>query len=98
MIAANNQNGPIDYLASFIATVGVADPNFILALFLIFFFVLLPLVPRTGGWDSPIDWVLPTLALALGPIGIIARYTRSSMVEVLRQEFVRTAYAKGLSD
>lgn len=98
MIAAINQNGPIDYLASFIATVGVAVPNFILALFLIFFFVLLPLVPRTGGWDSPIDWVLPTLALALGPIGIIARYTRSSMVEVLRQEFVRTAYAKGLSD
>jgi ABC-type dipeptide/oligopeptide/nickel transport system permease component len=70
-----------------------------LALFLIVLLVLLiPIIPRTGGWDSPIDWVLPTLALALGPIGIIARYTRASMVEVLRQDFIRTAYAKGLSD
>jgi len=99
VIAAINQNGPVDYLCSFIATLGVAVPNFILALFLIVIFVLLlPLVPRTGGWDSPIDWVLPTIALALGPIGIIARYTRASMVEVLRQDFIRTAYAKGLSD
>ncbi len=99
IIAAINQNGPVDYLCSFIATLGVAVPNFILALFLIVLLVLLiPIIPRTGGWDSPIDWVLPTLALALGPIGIIARYTRASMVEVLRQDFIRTAYAKGLSD
>ncbi len=99
VIAAINQNGPVDYLCSFIATLGVAVPNFILALFLIVLLVLLiPIIPRTGGWDSPIDWVLPTLALALGPIGIIARYTRASMVEVLRQDFIRTAYAKGLSD
>lgn len=99
VIAAINQNGPIDYLCSFIATLGVAVPNFILALFLIVLLVLLvPVIPRTGGWDSPIDWVLPTIALALGPIGIIARYTRASMVEVLRQDFIRTAYAKGLSD
>lgn len=99
VIAAINQNGPLDYLCSFIATLGVAVPNFILALFLIVLLVLLvPVIPRTGGWDSPIDWVLPTIALALGPIGIIARYTRASMVEVLRQDFIRTAYAKGLSD
>lgn len=99
VIAAINQNGPVDYFCSFIATLGVAVPNFILALFLIVVFVLLiPLIPRTGGWESPTDWILPTIALALGPIGIIARYTRASMVEVLRQEFVRTAYAKGLSD
>ncbi len=99
VIAAINQNGPVDYLCSIIATLGVAVPNFILALFLIVTFVLLiPVIPRTGGWDSPIDWVLPTIALALGPIGIIARYTRASMVEVLRQDFIRTAYAKGLSD
>lgn len=99
VIAAINQNGPVDYLCSLIATLGVAVPNFILALFLILFLVLLiPVVPRTGGWESPIDWILPTIALALGPIGIIARYTRASMVEVLRQDFVRTAYAKGLND
>jgi len=99
VLAAVNQNGPIDYLCSIIATLGVSLPNFILALFLILLFVLLlPVIPRTGGWSSPIDWVLPTIALSLGPMGILARYTRASMVEVMRQDFVRTAQAKGLSN
>ena len=99
VLAAVNQNGPIDYLCSLFATLGVSLPNFILALFLIVLFVrLVPIIPRTGGWSSPIDWVLPTLALSLGPVGILARYTRASMVEVMRQDFIRTAQAKGLSD
>ena len=99
VLAAINQNGPIDYAARVLATLGVSVPNFILALFLIVGFVLLlPLIPRTGGWESPIDWVLPTIALSLGPIGIIARYTRASMVEVMAQDFIRTAYAKGLAE
>ncbi len=99
VLAAINQNGPIDYAARILATLGVSVPNFILALFLIVGFVLLlPVIPRTGGWESPIDWILPTIALALGPIGIIARYTRASMVEVMGQDFIRTAYAKGLAE
>lgn len=99
VLAAVNQNGPIDYVCSLFATLGVSLPNFILALFLIVLFVrLVPIIPRTGGWSSPIDWVLPTLALSLGPVGILARYTRASMVEVMRQDFIRTAQAKGLSD
>jgi ABC-type dipeptide/oligopeptide/nickel transport system permease component len=99
VLAAINQNGPIDYAARVLATIGVSVPNFILALFLIVGFVLLlPVIPRTGGWESPIDWVLPTIALSLGPIGIIARYTRASMVEVMGQDFIRTAYAKGLAE
>jgi ABC-type dipeptide/oligopeptide/nickel transport system permease component len=99
VLAAINQNGPIDYAARILATLGVSVPNFILALFLIVGFVLLlPVIPRTGGWESPIDWILPTIALSLGPIGIIARYTRASMVEVMGQDFIRTAYAKGLAE
>lgn len=99
VLAAINQNGPIDYAARVVATLGVSVPNFILALFLIVIFVLLlPIVPRTGGWESPIDWVLPTIALSLGPMGIIARYTRTSIVEVMGQDFIRTAYAKGLAE
>lgn len=99
VLAAVNQNGPVDYVCSLLATLGVSLPNFILALFLIVLFVrLVPIIPRTGGWSSPIDWVLPTLALSLGPVGILARYTRASMVEVMRQDFIRTAQAKGLSD
>jgi len=98
VLAAVDQNGPIDYVCSFIATLGVAVPNFVLAIFLIVVFVLgLGVIPRTGGWTSPVDWILPTIALGLGPLGILARYTRSSMVEVMRQDYMRTAQAKGLS-
>lgn len=98
VLAAVNQNGPIDYICSFLATLGVAIPNFVLAVFLVVIFVLgLRWLPHTGGWNGPIDWILPTLALGLGPLGILARYTRSSMVEVLRQDYIRTATAKGLA-
>jgi dipeptide transport system permease protein len=47
-------------------------------------------------WTSPLHMILPTLALATGPMAIIARLTRSSMIEVLTQDYIRTARAKGL--
>ncbi|HEX3722975.1 MAG TPA: ABC transporter permease, partial [Nitrolancea sp.] len=72
--------------------------NFVLSIFFIVLFVIvLHVLPSTGGWDGPKDWVMPAVALGLGPLGILARYTRSSMVEVLHQDYVRTAQAKGLS-
>lgn len=96
VVAAARQNGPIDYICSVLATLGVAFPNFIIGVFLIYLFVLkLGWIPRTGGLEKPVDWILPTIALALGPMGIISRYTRSSMVEVIRSDYVRTARAKG---
>lgn len=98
VFAAINRNGPIDYACSFMATLGVAIPNFVLGVFSIVLFVLvLHWIPHTGGWSSPIDRVLPTLALGLGPLGILARYTRSSMVEVMGEDYMRTARAKGLT-
>jgi len=98
VLAAVNQNGPIDYLSTFLATLGVAVPNFVLSIFFIVLFVIvLHILPSTGGWNGPKDWVMPAFALGLGPLGILARYTRSSMVEVLQQDYVRTAQAKGLS-
>ena len=79
-------------------TLGVSVPNFVLAVFLIVLFsFVIPLLP-TGGWGSPRDWVLPAVTLALGPLGIIARFTRSSMVEVIRSDYIRTARAKGLAE
>jgi len=52
----------------------------------------------TGGWKGPTYWVLPTVALAGFPIAVIARYTRASMLEVTRKDYIRTAQSKGLRD
>lgn len=99
VLAASRQNSPLDYTCTVLATMGVAFPNYVVGVFLIYVFVLrLGWVPRTGGLEEPIDWVLPTIALALGPLGIIARYVRSSMVEVIRSDYVRTARAKGATE
>ena len=98
VLAAVYQNRGWDYLSVGVATFGVAVPNFVLAVFLIVLFSLMvPLFP-TGGWDSPRHWVLPTLTLALAPLGIVARFTRASMLEVIRADYTLTARAKGLSE
>ena len=98
ILAAVYQNRGWDYVSVSLATVGVAVPNFVLAVFLIILFsFVVPLFP-TGGWDSPRTWVLPTVTLALAPMGIIARFTRASMLEVIRADYTLTARAKGLSE
>ena len=98
VLAAVYQNRGWDYVSVSVATVGVAVPNFVLAVFLIILFsFVVPLFP-TGGWDSPSTWVLPTMTLAAAPMGIIARFTRASMLEVIRADYTLTARAKGLSE
>jgi ABC-type dipeptide/oligopeptide/nickel transport system permease component len=98
ILAAVYQNRLWDYVSVTLATFGVAVPNFVLAVFLIVLFSFaVPLFP-TGGWNSPRDWVLPTVTLALGPMGIIARFTRASMLEVIRADFTLTARSKGLGE
>ena len=95
--AALRHNGIIDYMAMAFAVVGISVPNFVLATLLIQQFAvnwnLLP--PAT--WSSPMHMILPTLALATGPTAIIARLTRSSMLEVLTQDYMKMARAKGFS-
>jgi ABC-type dipeptide/oligopeptide/nickel transport system permease component len=98
VLGAVYQNRMWDYLSVGLATLGVAVPNFVLAVFFIILFSLvIPLFP-TGGWESPRNWVLPTITLALAPLGIIARFTRASMLEVIRADYTLTARAKGLSE
>ena len=99
ILAAIHQNGPIDYACTFVAMLGVSLPNFVIAVLLIWVFVLIfKLIPMTGGWQTPADWILPTITLSLGPLAVIARYTRSSMIDVIRSDYVRTARAKGLDE
>lgn len=97
IIAALRHNGILDYLSMSIAVLGISIPNFVMATFLIEqLAVNIPVFP-VATWTSPKHMVLPTLALATGPMAIIARLTRSSMLEVLTQDYIRTAKAKGLS-
>lgn len=96
IIAALRQNRWPDYLAMFGATIGISVPNFILATLFIYVFALkLGLFPAAM-WDGPEYVVLPALALAAFPMAFIARLMRSSMLEVMGQDFIRTARAKGL--
>jgi ABC-type dipeptide/oligopeptide/nickel transport system permease component len=98
ILAAIYQNRSWDYVCVSLATLGVSVPNFVLAVFLIVLFsFVIPLFP-TGGWGSWQQWVLPTVTLALAPMGIVARFTRASMLEVIRSEYVKTARAKGLAE
>lgn len=98
VISALRQNKWPDYLATTVSVIGVATPSFIIAVFLqLIFAVKLGWFP-TGGWKGPEYWVLPTLALSGFAIASIARYTRASMLEVTRRDYVRTAQSKGLRE
>lgn len=95
MLAAARKNSAWDYASMFATTVGVAIPNYLAAIALVLTFsVGLHWFP-TGGWTGPRDLVLPVLALAAAPAGLMARYIRSSVLEVLREEYVVAALAKG---
>ena len=96
-LAAVHQNSWIDYLCVFLATMGVSLPNFVTGILLIVLFAITLGVLPVSGWDSPRNWILPTLTLGLPELGIIARYTRASVLEVVRADYTRTARAKGVA-
>ena len=100
VIAAVNQNRWPDYLSVFIATIGAAVPNFVIGVFLIIFLALKLGWFDVIGWEfgNPRTMVLPTVALGLLPMAFIARIARASMLEVLRQDYIRTARAKGVTE
>ena len=104
ILAALRQNTAVDQLAMVFAMIGISVPNFFLGLLMILLFAVhLGWLP-TGGyiplWQDPIGWLrtstMPALSLALLQMGLLARITRSTMLEVLRQDYIRTARAKGL--
>ena len=106
VVAALRANSWVDQLVMSVALLGVALPNFWLGLMLIILFsVHLGLLP-TGGYvpltEDPWGWfrscLLPAISLALLQVGLLARITRSTMLEVLGQDYIRTARAKGLPE
>jgi oligopeptide transport system permease protein len=97
VIAAIKHNKWQDYTAMVFAVIGISVPSFIVASFLQYVFAIkLELFP-IARWDSFMHSVLPALALASTPMAFIARLTRSSMLEVLSNDYIKTAKAKGLS-
>jgi len=95
--AALNQGKWQDQLVMVIATLGVTVPSFVMATFLILIFaVKLQILPAVG-FEGPANYVMPVLALGGYSLSFIARLTRSSLLDVIRQDYIRTAKAKGLS-
>jgi peptide/nickel transport system permease protein len=104
ILAALRQNSAVDTAAMVVAMLGISVPNFFIGLLMIILFAVnLGWLP-TGGYiaftDDPWGWLrtstMPAVSLALLQMGLLARITRSTMLEVLRQDYIRTARAKGL--
>lgn len=99
-IGAVRHNSWVDYVSSFVAIIGISTPSYVIASLLVLIFASkLHLVP-TGGWGGifSIKAIVPAVALALYPAAVLARYMRSSMLDVLSADYVRTARAKGLRE
>ncbi len=99
IISAVRQNTLVDHVAMFFSVFGVATPSFVITTLMILVFAVdLHLVP-TSGWNGLLskDIIIPAIALALGPMAIIARFARASMLETIRMDYVRTARSKGLT-
>jgi ABC-type dipeptide/oligopeptide/nickel transport system permease component len=100
ILGAVRHNRPVDYLATFVSVFGVSTPSYVATSLLVLLLASnLHLVP-TSGWDGV--WsskiIVPALSLALYPTAVLARYTRASLLEVLRTDYMRTARSKGLSE
>ena len=100
ILSAIRQNTLLDYLATFFSVVGFATPPYVLAvLFVLVFAITLGIFP-TSGWDGLFSQksVLPIATLSIISTALFARYTRASMLEVLGNDYLRTARAKGLTE
>ena len=97
IVAALRRNRALDYLSVSLATLGASTPNFVLGIILIVIFASTFHLLPTIGWGSWKQAIMPVLALSALPTAFLARITRASTLEVLTQDYVRTAWAKGLS-
>jgi peptide/nickel transport system permease protein len=95
--AALHRNSPADRITMALSVAGFAVPSFVLALVLVLIFAVdLGWLPASGA-DSPVHAILPIVTLGTAGAAIMARFTRSAMLEVLGQPYIRAASAKGVS-
>ncbi len=111
-LSALNHNGPLDYIGVFFATAAASVPNFILGAFLTIILAVNLGWLDIVGWGGPNTWselfdpaaydwrkmLLPVIAISVLPASFFARVTRASVLEVLNQDYIRTARAKGLAE
>ena len=98
VLAAVKRNTWIDYLCSSTAMIGICVPTFVLGPLLILMFAIQLRWVNASGWYEPIDRVLPSLVLGFFYSAYITRLTRGGMLDMLNQDFIRTARAKGASE
>lgn len=96
IVSALKQGKWQDNLIMFLATLGITIPMFVIASMLLYIFALKVGIFPTMSWGTPLHFVLPSIALAAAPTATISRLTRSSLLDVIRQDYIRTARAKGV--
>jgi oligopeptide transport system permease protein len=98
VIGALRQNTWVDYLSLTGALIGYSVPVFVLGLLLLLWLSSsLHLLP-VGGWGQPNQYIIPAFAMGIGPASMVARLTRASMLDIIRQDYIRTARTKGLHE
>ena len=96
IIAAVKKNGPLDYACLAAAMTGICLPSFVIGPLLAVFAGLGLKSLNVAGWNSPADWILPAFTLGMVNAAYLARLTRGGMLDVLNQDYIRTAKAKGV--
>lgn len=100
VLGAVKHNTIVDYLTGLVSMIGISAPAYVVtSLLVLLLSSKLGWLP-TGGWDGIFNRkaIIPALSLSLYPMAVLARYTRTSMLEVLRQDYVRTARSKGIGE
>jgi oligopeptide transport system permease protein len=96
IIAAVKKNGPLDYACLAAAMTGICLPSFVIGPLLAVFAGLGLKSLNVAGWNSPVVWIMPALTLGMVNAAYLARLTRGGMLDVLNQDYIRTAKAKGV--
>jgi oligopeptide transport system permease protein len=99
ILAAVKRDSRFDRISTLLTTIGMSIPNFVIGLLLLVTLASgLGLISVIPNWSQPRAWIVPAVVLAIGPMGSIARMTRTAVLEVMHFDYVRTARAKGLGE